>query len=175
MADKAPPTGELTHFQKDTTDSGGGGGGKEPLIHVVKAKVDLDFDSQSRFLTSEDVNGGGGDATNPQQTGGQEQVIDTDTYGGHKPDSVYPTDDPARSSLPPDEALKDLNPPGPSMDVDPDIRQLAESMTLRELAGQMTQLQIGTVINSKGELDLVKVEYWIREWGVGSFLDTPSK
>ncbi|KAK3813347.1 MAG: glycoside hydrolase superfamily [Benniella sp.] len=174
MADKAPsPTGELTHFQKDKTDCGGCG--KEPLVHVVKAKVDLDFDSQSRFFTSEDVNGeGDGHATNPQQTGGQEQVIDTDTYGGHTPDSVYPTDDPTRSSLPPDEALKDLNPPGPSMDVDPDIRQLAESMTLRELAGQMTQLQIGTVINSKGELDLFKVEYWIREWGVGSFLDTPT-
>ncbi|KAF9345441.1 hypothetical protein BGX34_004760, partial [Mortierella sp. NVP85] len=162
MADKAPPAGELTHFQKDKTD--GGDGGKKPLTHVVKAKVDLDFDAQSRFFTSEDVDGG--DTTNPQQTGGQEQVIDTDTYGGHKPDSVYPTDDPAQSSLPPEEALKDLNPPGPTTDVDPDIRQLAESMTLRELAGQMTQLQIGTVINSKGELDLVKVEYWIREWGV---------
>ncbi|KAG0226037.1 hypothetical protein BGW41_004420 [Actinomortierella wolfii] len=63
--------------------------------------------------------------------------------------------------------------PGPKSHIDDDIRQMVRDMTLRELAGQMTQIEIGQLITN-GELDRGKVEYWIREWGVGSFLDTPS-
>lgn len=142
-------------------------------IHINSAETDKSpsTDPQSRF-TSENLDSNN---DNPQQSGGLQQVIDTDTYGGRKPDTAYPTHDPAWSSLTPDEALRTQYPPGPALSVDPDIRQLAETMTLRELAGQMTQIQIGMLIDSKGELDVAKVEYWIREWGVGSFLDTPSK
>ena len=59
--------------------------------------------------------------------------------------------------------------------MDADIQKLAESLTSRELAGQMTQIQIGMLLDKSGELDLGKAEYWIKEWGVGSFLDTPTK
>ncbi|KAF9128054.1 hypothetical protein BGW39_005363 [Mortierella sp. 14UC] len=69
---------------------------------------------------------------------------------------------------------EDYAPPSPQRKVDADMQELAESLTLRELAGQMTQIQIGMLLDKQGELDLRKVEYWIGEWGVGSFLDTPA-
>ncbi|KAF9432220.1 hypothetical protein BGZ76_011101 [Entomortierella beljakovae] len=101
---------------------------------------------------------------NPQQTANSDQILDTDTYNGRIPDATYPVSD------------RDTSPPfvGPNPNVDPDIRKMAEGMTLKELAGQMTQIQIGMLLDSKGELDPSKVRYWIGEWGVGSFLDTPT-
>ncbi|KAF9975783.1 hypothetical protein BGZ73_000454 [Actinomortierella ambigua] len=63
---------------------------------------------------------------------------------------------------------------GPNTDIDDDIRELVGKMNVRELVGQMTQIEIGQVITD-GKLDLDKVKYWIQQYGVGSFLDTPSK
>ncbi|GJJ69502.1 beta-glucosidase [Entomortierella parvispora] len=108
------------------------------------------------------------DNLNPQQQTSREQIIDQDTYGGKIPDPTYWYQDNSQADL------SNPQPSGPSNSIDPDILQLAESMTLKELAGQMTQIQIELLIGNDGELDMGKVQYWIREWGVGSFLDTPS-
>ncbi|KAF9346837.1 hypothetical protein BGX26_001660 [Mortierella sp. AD094] len=123
------------------------------------------FDPQV-VLTSQEVHANDADEDfNPQQTASTNQIIDTDTYGGHTPDATYPiSDHDGSSSLP----------VGPTSEVDPDIRKMAEGMTLRELAGQMTQIQIGMLLDKHGELDMSKVQYWIGEWDVGSFLDTPT-
>lgn len=107
--------------------------------------------------------------TNTQQQTSVEQILDRDTYDEKIPDPTYWYKDNS------EQDLSDPHPAGPSSSIDPDIRELAESMTLRELAGQMTQIQIGLLIGEDGELDMEKVQYWIREWGVGSFLDTPTK
>ncbi|KAF9158679.1 hypothetical protein DFQ26_007360 [Actinomortierella ambigua] len=64
--------------------------------------------------------------------------------------------------------------PGPTTDLDDDIKDMLRDMSVRELVGQMTQIEIGQLLTD-GVLDRSKVEYWIREWGVGSFLDTPTK
>ncbi|KAG0086608.1 hypothetical protein BGZ93_006739 [Podila epicladia] len=107
---------------------------------------------------------------NPQQSAGMEQILDPDTYNGAKagtPDPTYNT----KSSKTTSSTFDD--PPMPGA-IDPDIRDMAGNMTLRQLAGQMTQIQIGMLIGKNGELDMAKVEYWIGEWGVGSFLDTPT-
>lgn len=114
---------------------------------------------------------------NPQQQPTPNaQLIDQDTYNGRTPQATYRTYDPAIETLPSSAALsKDYDPPGPTTQVDADIQKLAESLTLKELAGQMTQIQIGMLLDKSGELDMGKTEYWIREWGVGSFLDTPTK
>lgn len=111
------------------------------------------------------------DDPNPQQTtASEQQILDRDTYGGRTPDATYWYQDDSQ------EALSSPDPfAAPSNKIDSDIRHLAESMSLKELAGQMTQIQIGMLIGQDGELDLEKVQYWIGEWGVGSFLDTPTK
>ncbi|KAF9934984.1 hypothetical protein FBU30_009407 [Linnemannia zychae] len=116
------------------------------------------------------------DSNPQQQPTTASQILDRDTYDGHTPLESYPTSDPDMDSQSDSEVLNDdSNTSRPSRHVDDDIQKLAESMTLRELAGQMTQIQIGMLLDSEGELDLAKVEYWVREWGVGSFLDTPTK
>lgn len=100
-----------------------------------------------------------------------EQILDPNTYDGAEagsPDPAYNT----HSSKTPPSTFDD--PPQPGA-IDPEIRAMAANMTLRELAGQMTQIQIGLLIGKDGELDMSKVEYWVGEWGVGSFLDTPTK
>ncbi|KAF9310737.1 hypothetical protein BG003_008159 [Podila horticola] len=99
-----------------------------------------------------------------------EQILDPNTYDGAEdgtPDPSYNTN--GSKTIP---STFD-NPPRPDA-IDPDIRAMAGNMTLRELAGQMTQIQIGMLIGKDGELDMDKVEYWVGEWGVGSFLDTPT-
>ncbi|KAF8945676.1 hypothetical protein BGZ47_002180 [Haplosporangium gracile] len=113
---------------------------------------------------------------NPQQQPtSNTQLLDRDSYNGHTPVASYRTYDPAMGTLSSFAALsEDYDPPGPTTQVDADIQKLAESLTLRELAGQMTQIQIGMLLDKNGELDLGKVMYWIKEWGVGSFLDTPT-
>ncbi|KAG0218672.1 hypothetical protein BGX33_006427 [Mortierella sp. NVP41] len=108
---------------------------------------------------------------NPQQTTNRNQVLDSDTT---PPVTSYRPYDPSTGTLSSSEALDDDPPSRPTSQIDDDIQKLAESLTLRELAGQMTQIQIGMLLDSEGELNLAKVEYWIREWGVGSFLDTPT-
>ncbi|KAF9112310.1 hypothetical protein BGX27_003629 [Mortierella sp. AM989] len=124
--------------------------------------------SEDNGNTSQEVHSNDDDEEfNPQQTVGTNQMIDTNTYGGHTPDATYPISDQG-------ESFSSSSPVGPTSEVDPDIRKLAESMTLRELAGQMTQIQIGMLLDQQGELDMTKVKYWIEEWGVGSFLDTPT-
>ncbi|KAF9540588.1 hypothetical protein EC957_003979 [Mortierella hygrophila] len=113
---------------------------------------------------------------NPQQQPTPDaQLIDQDSYNGRTPQATYRTYDPAMETLSSSASLsEDYDPPGPTTQVDADIQKLAESLTLRELAGQMTQIQIGMLLDKSGELDLGKAEYWIGEWGVGSFLDTPT-
>lgn len=106
----------------------------------------------------------------PQQSASGVQVLDQDTYNGRTPDASYSYINNIR-----DELLDPRPLARPSHEVDEDMQQLAESMSLRELAGQMTQIQIGMLIGSDGEVDLSKVHYWINEWAVGSFLDTPTK
>ncbi|KAG0332119.1 hypothetical protein BG000_010311 [Podila horticola] len=99
-----------------------------------------------------------------------EQILDPNTYDGAEdgtPDPSYNTNGSKTTPSTFD------NPPKPGA-IDPDIRAMAGNMTLRELAGQMTQIQIGMLIGKDGELDMDKVEYWVGEWGVGSFLDTPT-
>ncbi|KAF9991483.1 hypothetical protein BGZ80_006432, partial [Entomortierella chlamydospora] len=117
-------------------------------------------------LTSQEVCADGADEdVNPQQTASTNQIIDTNTYGDHTPDTTYPVSDHKGSSS---------LPVGPTSEIDPDIRKIAEGMTLRELAGQMTQILIGMLLDKDGELDMNKVQHWIGEWGVVSFLDTPT-
>ncbi|KAF9284278.1 hypothetical protein BGZ88_010050 [Linnemannia elongata] len=113
---------------------------------------------------------------NPQQQPTpNSQILDQDSYNGRTPQATYRAYDPTIETLSSSTALsEDYDPPGPTTQVDADIQKLAESLTLKELAGQMTQIQIGMLLDKSGELDLGKVEYWIGEWGVGSFLDTPT-
>jgi beta-glucosidase len=119
------------------------------------------------------------DATdyNPQQQAGPEsQLLDRDSYNGRIPQATYRTFDANLGTVSASAALSDdYDPPRPSTQVDADIQKMAESLTLKELVGQMTQIQIGMLLDGKGELDLGKVQYWVGEWGVGSFLDTPTK
>ncbi|KAG0071999.1 hypothetical protein BGZ89_008614 [Linnemannia elongata] len=113
---------------------------------------------------------------NPQQQPTpNSQILDQDSYNGRTPQATYRAYDPTIETLSSSAALsEDYDPPGPTTQVDAGIQKLAESLTLKELAGQMTQIQIGMLLDKSGELDLGKVEYWIGEWGVGSFLDTPT-
>ncbi|KAF9586501.1 hypothetical protein BGW38_003626 [Lunasporangiospora selenospora] len=124
---------------------------------------------------------------NPQQTStDMEQILDinddvspVDSYP--LPESVLDSSgfdnskDPGNDD---DQKDKDTEKEKPddtqSGKIDDDILQLTESLTLKELVGQMTQIQIGMLIDSKGELDPEKIKYWVKEWGVGSFLDTPT-
>ncbi|KAJ1675072.1 hypothetical protein EV182_001993 [Spiromyces aspiralis] len=62
----------------------------------------------------------------------------------------------------------------PSAEIDPDIQALLDSMSLKEKAAQMMQLEIGVFIDCNGELDEDKFTSWVKEWGgIGSLLETP--
>ncbi|KAG0372035.1 hypothetical protein BGX24_000836 [Mortierella sp. AD032] len=129
--------------------------------------------NQQPIMAAQDT--GTGDFNPQQQHTANTQLLDQDTYNGQTPQASYKTFDPSIGTLSSSAALsEDYAPPGPLRNVDEDIQQLAEKMSLRELAGQMTQIQIGMLLDSEGELDRRKVEYWVGEWGVGSFLDTPT-
>ncbi|KAJ2470102.1 hypothetical protein GGI02_003150, partial [Coemansia sp. RSA 2322] len=65
------------------------------------------------------------------------------------------------------------NPPAPGS-IDPDIMHMVHRLSLKEKIGQMTQIQVGQLIDCNGELNRTAVEYWIGEWKVGSFLETPA-
>ncbi|KAI8319366.1 putative lysosomal beta glucosidase, partial [Martensiomyces pterosporus] len=46
-------------------------------------------------------------------------------------------------------------------------------LTPKEKIGQMTQIEVGKLVDCNGYLNKSAVEYWIDEWKVGSFLETP--
>jgi beta-glucosidase len=57
--------------------------------------------------------------------------------------------------------------------IDADILEMVGKLSLKEKIGQMTQIEIGKLMDKDGFLDLKQVEYWVDEWKVGSFLDSP--
>ncbi|KAJ1898746.1 hypothetical protein LPJ66_002558 [Kickxella alabastrina] len=58
--------------------------------------------------------------------------------------------------------------------IDSNITALVSKLTLKQKIGQMTQIQVGQLIDCNGELNTTAVKYWIHEWNVGSFLETPA-
>ncbi|KAJ2022046.1 hypothetical protein H4218_004640 [Coemansia sp. IMI 209128] len=68
---------------------------------------------------------------------------------------------------------KPQHPVGPGS-IDPDIMHMVRQLTTKEKIGQMTQIQVGQLVDCNGELNRTAVEYWIDEWKVGSFLETPA-
>ncbi|KAJ2022905.1 hypothetical protein GGI06_001624, partial [Coemansia sp. S85] len=93
----------------------------------------------------------------PQCTWNRVQVNDPVTW---KPIPTYSYSD------------KPKHPVGPGP-IDSDIMRLVSQLTLREKVGQMTQIQVGQLIDCNGELNRTAVKYWIDEWKVGSFMETP--
>ncbi|KAJ2822778.1 hypothetical protein IWW50_004069 [Coemansia erecta] len=57
--------------------------------------------------------------------------------------------------------------------IDREIRHMVRKLTVAEKIGQMTQIQVGLVIDCNGYLNETAVEEWIDKWKVGSFLETP--
>ncbi|KAJ1933475.1 hypothetical protein EC988_009110, partial [Linderina pennispora] len=57
--------------------------------------------------------------------------------------------------------------------IDKDILQMVRGLTLEEKIGQMTQIEVGQIIDCNGKLNRTAVEYWIDKWKVGSFLESP--
>ncbi|KAJ2082580.1 hypothetical protein H4R24_001461 [Coemansia sp. RSA 988] len=58
-------------------------------------------------------------------------------------------------------------------DIDYDIEMMVQGLTVEEKVGQMTQIEVGKLIDCNGRLNETAVEYWIDKWKVGSFLETP--
>ncbi|KAF9957430.1 hypothetical protein BGZ70_009517 [Mortierella alpina] len=117
---------------------------------------------------------GSDNPVNTQQTITMKQIFDPHTFGNGEPDESYKINDDSPSLR---EALADLSgaqSQRPSSSIDDDIRQLVESLTLEELVGQLTQIQIGMLLSADGRLDPDKVKHWIVDMKVGSFLDTPT-
>ncbi|KAJ2631963.1 hypothetical protein GGF44_003867, partial [Coemansia sp. RSA 1694] len=50
--------------------------------------------------------------------------------------------------------------PGPGS-IDPDVWRVVTQLTLKEKIGQMTQIEVGQIIDCNGELNRTAVEYWI--------------
>lgn len=132
--------------------------------------------AEDSTLTTTAAEDSGGDSTaNTQQTIVMKQIFDPNTYGNGEPEPSYTINDSSPSWR---EALADLSgiqSQRPSSTIDDDIRQLVESLTLEELVGQLTQIQIGMLLDAEGRLDPAKVQHWIVDMKVGSFLDTPTK
>ncbi|KAJ1951479.1 hypothetical protein FBU59_000130 [Linderina macrospora] len=57
--------------------------------------------------------------------------------------------------------------------IDKDILKMVRGLTLEEKVGQMTQIQVGQIIDCNGKLNKTAVEYWVGKWKVGSFLESP--
>ncbi|KAJ2403171.1 hypothetical protein GGI23_000146 [Coemansia sp. RSA 2559] len=76
------------------------------------------------------------------------------------PVETYEYDDPDRSVVAPTH-------------IDDEIRDIVGKMTLKEKIGQMTQIEVGQLVDCNGFLNETAVKYWIDEWKVGSFLETP--
>ncbi|KAJ2725057.1 hypothetical protein GGI07_001525 [Coemansia sp. Benny D115] len=64
------------------------------------------------------------------------------------------------------------HPPRPGT-IDPDIATLVNSLSLKAKIGQMAQIEVGKIIDCNGMLNMTAVKYWIGEWNIGSFLETP--
>ncbi|KAJ1898745.1 hypothetical protein LPJ66_002557 [Kickxella alabastrina] len=62
---------------------------------------------------------------------------------------------------------------GPNL-IDQDIMLMVNGLTVEEKVGQMTQIQVGQIIDCNGKLNTTAVEYWIDTMKVGSFLETPA-
>ncbi|KAJ2049865.1 hypothetical protein H4S04_002961 [Coemansia sp. S16] len=58
--------------------------------------------------------------------------------------------------------------------IDSDVMHMVRRLSVKEKVGQMTQIEVGQLIDCNGELNRTAVEYWIDEWKVGSFLETPA-
>lgn len=61
----------------------------------------------------------------------------------------------------------------PNEKIDDNILEMVKKLSLKEKIGQMTQIEIGKLLDKDGFLDLKQVEYWINEWAIGSFIDSP--
>ncbi|KAI9503471.1 glycoside hydrolase superfamily [Coemansia spiralis] len=57
--------------------------------------------------------------------------------------------------------------------IDDSILAMVQQLTLKEKVGQMTQIQVGQLVDCNGYINKTAVKYWIDEWKVGSFLETP--
>ncbi|KAJ2559427.1 hypothetical protein EV175_000342 [Coemansia sp. RSA 1933] len=57
--------------------------------------------------------------------------------------------------------------------IDNEILGIVGRMALKEKIGQMTQIEVGQLVDCNGYLNETAVKYWINEWKVGSFLETP--
>ncbi|KAF9938916.1 hypothetical protein BGZ67_010252 [Mortierella alpina] len=139
-------------------------------IFHTSAQATLD----PQLITAAVEDSGGDSTVNTQQTITMKQIFDPNTYGSGEPDASYIINDSSPSWR---EALADFSgvqSQRPSSSIDDDIRQLVESLTLEELVGQLTQIQIGMLLNADGRLDPAKVQHWIVDMKVGSFLDTPT-
>ena len=61
----------------------------------------------------------------------------------------------------------------------PRVQKLLQTISLREKIGQMTQLDVSVLLNqtslAAGQVTLNKtaLEYGVRTWGVGSYLNSP--
>ncbi|KAJ2748930.1 hypothetical protein H4S06_004791, partial [Coemansia sp. BCRC 34490] len=56
--------------------------------------------------------------------------------------------------------------------IDSDILAILKRLTVKEKIGQMTQIQVGQLVDCNGFLNETAVRYWINEWKVGSFLES---
>ncbi|KAJ2725058.1 hypothetical protein GGI07_001526 [Coemansia sp. Benny D115] len=63
-------------------------------------------------------------------------------------------------------------PVGPGA-IDPDILAMVQTLTTKEKIGQMTQIQVGNIADCNGNLNETAVNFFIDEWKVGSFLESP--
>ncbi|KAJ2867026.1 hypothetical protein GGI22_001148, partial [Coemansia erecta] len=67
------------------------------------------------------------------------------------PVETYEYDDPDRSVVAPTH-------------IDDEIRDIVGKMTLKEKIGQMTQIEVGQLVDCNGFLNETAVKYWIDEW-----------
>jgi len=57
---------------------------------------------------------------------------------------------------------------------DDHVQRILQNLTLKQKIGQMTQLDIATVMKpASSEIDITRLTYAFREYGVGSFLNSP--
>ncbi|KAJ1720441.1 hypothetical protein LPJ53_004931 [Coemansia erecta] len=57
--------------------------------------------------------------------------------------------------------------------IDHDVLRMVRRMSIEEKVGQMTQIEVGQLIDCDGYLNVTAAEYWIDKWKVGSILETP--
>ncbi|KAJ2445892.1 hypothetical protein IWW46_001241 [Coemansia sp. RSA 2440] len=57
--------------------------------------------------------------------------------------------------------------------IDRDIMHMVRRLSVTEKIGQMTQVQVGLLLDCNGELNETAVKHWINTWKIGSFLESP--